>query len=87
MVIGMNQPLNKQWTREENLCIYYYLERFPEKSNKEVAELIKKCETDSKIVERGEGAISQHVAKLRQLQGDLNVPDPVHNCNRGFNQY
>lgn len=24
------------WTREENLYIYYHLDRFPEKSNKEL---------------------------------------------------
>ena len=75
------------WTREENLCIYYYLDRFPEKSDKEIAQLIKKHEQSSTIARRSESAIYQHVAQLRDRQSDLNVPDPVHNPNRSFNHY
>ncbi len=48
---------NKFWTREENLCIYYYLDRFPEKSDKEIADLIKTYEQSSTIARRSESAI------------------------------
>jgi hypothetical protein len=76
-----------RWTREENLCIYHYLDLFPQKSAREIAVLIKENERFSKIINRNIGAIVQHINKLKELQGDLNVPDPVHNKDRGFNDY
>ncbi len=34
-------PGHFQWTREENLCIYYYLDRFPEKAIKKLQSLLR----------------------------------------------
>ncbi|MGG3161465.1 hypothetical protein ABEO87_07055 [Geobacillus stearothermophilus] len=76
-----------RWTREENLCIYHYLDLFPQKSAREIAVLIKENERFSKIINRSIGAIAQHIDQLKTLQGDLNVPDPVHNNKRGFHDY
>ncbi|MGD7024746.1 hypothetical protein ACQCVK_19360 [Rossellomorea vietnamensis] len=77
----------RPWTKEENLVIYQYLNLFEERSDKENALMIKKFERLSKIIERGLGAITPHVKALRELREDLNVPDPVHNGDRGFNNY
>ncbi|WP_111438922.1 hypothetical protein [Psychrobacillus insolitus] len=32
-------------------------------------------------------AVLLHIGRLKKLANDLNIPDPRHNDNRGFNKY
>jgi iron only hydrogenase large subunit-like protein len=64
------------WTKAENLAIYLYLELFPNKSPKEIAEMLLK--TSYLNPSHNENSVYLHVLELKKLENELVVPDPVH---------
>ena len=77
-----------RWTRIENMALFLIIEKYTNagKSNRELAEIAFETFPDI-LSQRSINAISQHVAALKMLYNDLNIPDPVHNSNRSFNKY
>ncbi|MBU8915115.1 hypothetical protein BGM25_03525 [Bacillus sp. FJAT-29953] len=80
--------MNK-WTRLENLALYFIIEKYsgtPDKTNKDLAELAKQ-EFSQTLVKRNIYGIQLHIAELKKIAHELNVPDPRHNNDKDFNQY
>lgn len=68
--------------------VIYSIEKDNEfqKTNSELAKIA--LETFPDILnERNSNGVSLHIAALKRQMIELNIPDPVHNNDKGFNKY
>lgn len=74
--------VNREWTVQENLIIYYYMLKYPNKTDHQIALDLRKLNFDNRETfispHRCTDEISLHIGKLRKQKHRLFIPDPVN---------